>query len=194
MLLAKHHVCWTIAVSMSIASLSTHVLAEPPAPSEPPPEKNCFHQLLEGDGAMIDCEHKAWMTAEEKADVSKLTRGYLLDARCAIAIKIERDKVDDAIAASDLTFESPAQPMTCELATSSGPMTIKGTFAPKVVFKDGQAISATPGLANIEGVNSYLAWPVVHYINNAERIGGPMKLMINAYRARRGETSEGKKK
>lgn len=178
-------------VLFAISVLASFVTAaHAGAPAKPPLEQDCFYQLIEGTGANIDCEYKAWMTAEEKTDVSKLTRGYLLDASCLIDVKIARDKVDAAIAASDLTFESPAQPMTCNLTTSSGPMTIKGTFAPKVVFKDGQAISATPGLANIEGINSYLAWPVVHYINNADRIGGPMKLIINAYRARRGELSK----
>jgi hypothetical protein len=160
------------------------------APAEPPRERNCFYQLLEDTGAQIDCEHAAWLTDDEKADLKKLTRGYLLDARCTIKIAIERAKVDAALIGSDLTFESPPQPMTCLITTSSGEMTVAGTFAPKVVFKDGLSISATPGLANITGINSYLAWPVVHYINNAERIGNPMKLMINAYRARRGEAAK----
>jgi hypothetical protein len=168
-----------LAGSASVARAGAHV--------EPPRERNCFYQLLEDTGPKIDCEHPAWMTEEEKADLKKLTRGYLLDASCKIKIAIERAKVDAALVGSDLTFESPPQPMTCVLMTSSGEVTIAGTFAPKVVFKDGIAISATPGLANITGVNAYLAWPVVHYVNNAERIGNPMKLMINAYRARRGE-------
>ena len=157
------------------------------APAEPAPGPNCFYQLLEDTGPQIDCEHAAWLTDDEKADLKKLTRDYLHDARCTIAIRIERAKVDAALVGSDLTFESPPQPMTCILTTRSGDMTITGTFAPKVVFKDGIATSATPGLANITGVNSYLAWPVVHYINNASRIGEPMVMMINAYRARRGE-------
>ena len=159
-------------------------------PVEPPKERNCFYQLLEDTGPLIGCEHPAWLTDEEKADLKKLTRDYLHDARCNIAIRIERAKVDAALVGSDLTFESPPQPMTCVLTTSSGEMTISGTFAPKVVFKDGIAIQATPGLANITGVNTYLAWPVVHYINNAARIGQPMLMMINAYRARRGEISK----
>ena len=159
-------------------------------PAEPPRERNCFYQLLEDTGPQIDCEHPAWLTEEEKTDLKKLTREYLLDARCKIKIAIERAKVDAALVGSDLTFESPPQPMTCVLTTSSGEMTISGTFSPKVTFKDGIAVTATPGLANITGINKYLAWPVVHYINNASRIGEPMKLMINAYRARRGENKK----
>ena len=160
------------------------------APTEPPKERNCFYQLLEDTSPQIDCEHPAWLTDDEKADLKKLTRDYLHDARCTIKIVIERAKIDTALVASDATFESPPQPMTCVLTTKGGETTITGTFAPKVIFKDGIAIQATPGLANIGGINAYLAWPVVHYINNAQRIGEPMKLMINAYRARRGEAKK----
>ena len=176
--------------ALGLIALTGAPAAQAGGAAEPPRERNCFYQLLEDTGPQIDCEHPAWLTDDEKADLKKLTREYLLDAHCKIAIRIERATVDAALVGSDVTFESPEQPMTCVLATSSGEVTISGTFAPKVVFKDGLAISATPGLANITGVNSYLAWPVVHYINNAERISNPMKLMINAYRARRGELSK----
>ncbi len=176
---------WILALTLSGAPF-----AYAAGPSEPPHERNCFYQLLEDTGPHIDCEHAAWLTEDERSDLKQLTRAYLLDARCTIKIAIERAKVEAALAGSDLTFESPPQPMTCLITTSSGDMTITGTFAPKVVFKDGIAIRATPGLADITGVNSYLAWPVVHYINNAERIGNPMKLMINAYRARRGAAAK----
>lgn len=174
-------------LSIAVALISAVVVPSRASAAEPPRERNCFYQLLEDTGPQIDCEHPAWLTEEEKADLKKLTREYLLDARCNIKIAIERAKVDAALVGSDLTFTSPPQPMTCVLTTSSGEMTIAGTFAPQVTFKDGIAIKATPGLANITGVNTYLAWPVVHYINNASRIGEPMKMMINAYRARRGE-------
>ncbi len=174
-----------VAAAAVPAAIVSSASAAPPA--EPPRERNCFVQLLEQTGPKIDCEHPAWLTDDEKADIRKITREYLHDARCTIKIVIERAKIDAALVASDLTFESPPQPMTCVITTKGGDTTVTGTFAPKVVFKDGLAISATPGLANIAGINSYLAWPVVHYINNAQRIGAPMLMMINAYRARRGE-------
>ena len=58
-----------------------------------------------------------------------------------------------------------------------------GTFAPHVTFKDGVAVSASPGLANVEGVNSYLAWPVVQYVNYSPGIRREMAAIINVYRA-----------
>jgi hypothetical protein len=156
-------------------------------PKDIPLERNCLWQLLESSGPQIDCEHAAWMTDDERADLRKLTRDYFQDASCLITVKIERKLVDAAIAGSDLVFESPPQPVTCEITTSQGKFPITATFAPHVVFKGGFAVEATPGLANVTGVNAYLAWPVVHYINHADRITKTMLLMINAYRANRGK-------
>ena len=181
----RHRLTRTAVCVVGICAVPA--LAAADTPPEPPKDRNCFYQLLEDTGAKIDCEHAAWLTDDEKADLAKITHDFLRDARCTIKIVIERAKVDAALAASDITFESPPQPMTCVLTTKGGDTTVTGTFAPKVVFKDGTAMSATPGLANVTGVNSYLAWPVVYYVNNAERISEPMIMMINAYRARRGE-------
>lgn len=151
-----------------------------------PMAKLCLKQIIEDTAPEIDCVHQAWFTDREREDVKKLTRGYLLDASCAVDVRIARSEVEAALVASDTTFTSPPQPVTCEIETSRGKFTITGTFSPRVVFKGGVGVQATPGLADIEGVNSYLAWPVVHYINNSDRITHPMLLMINAYRAHRG--------
>ena len=92
--------------------------------------------------------------------------------------------VDEAMVASDRVFDAPPQPVTCELQTSGGPMKVGGTFAPHVVFKEGFAVDASPGLANITGVNSYLAMPIVAYVNRAASIKSEMSAIINALRAR----------
>ncbi len=78
-------------------------------------------------------------------------------------------------------FAAPPQPVRCELETSDKPITIEATFAPRVVIKDGVAVDATPGLANVTGVNSYLAWPVVEYVNRSATVRDEMLKMINAY-------------
>jgi hypothetical protein len=144
----------------------------------------CFSALRQGGSAPLSCEHKAWMTDDERASVTKLTRGYLLDASCVVTVDVQRAIVDEALTASDRAFVAPPQPVTCVLQTSGGPMTIGGTFAPRVTFKDGFAVDASPGLANITGVNSYLAMPVVAWVNNAPSIRREMASMINDMRAR----------
>lgn len=67
---------------------------------------------------------------------------------------------------------------------------LTATFAPHVVFKAGETVDATPGLANVEGVNSYLAWPVVQYVNRSYGIRRDMLAIINAYRAHIADSGE----
>ena len=143
---------------------------------------SCFSALAQLNGARLSCEHLAWMTDDEREEVQRLTRGYLRDARCKVSVDIDATTVKEALAASDRVVDFPAQPVTCELDTSVGPMTVGGTFAPHVEFKNGAAISASPGLANITGISRALAWPVVAYINNARSITSQMAAMINAFR------------
>ncbi len=178
------------------AALLVALLAGLPAPvqaaAEPPVplEKNCFFQLLKTKSDVIDCLHPTWLTPEERADLERVSRGLVRDARCQVAVRIERRVVDTALSETDFVFEAPPQPVSCEVTTRSGATPITATFAPRVVFKGGVAVEATPGLANVQGVNPYLAWPVVHYVNHAPRIRGAMLLMINAFRQRPAELAD----
>ena len=45
------------------------------------------------------------------------------------------------------------------------------------------ATFATPGLGNVTGVNRYLSWPVVQYVNYSPGIRRDMIAIINAYRS-----------
>lgn len=163
-----------------------------------PLEKTCFYQLFEGKAdskqTKLSCLHPAWLTDAEKEDLKRVTRGYLEDASCLVTIEIERSKLDEAMTAADLVFLSPPQPVTCEIKTYKGPMEITATFAPKVVFKGGAAVEASPGLADVQGVTRVLSWPVVQYVNRSSRITGTMRDMINAYRTHRAKEAAQSKK
>lgn len=148
------------------------------------PERNCFWQLAHGRGSEMACEHHAWLSDQERDDLRKLTRELLQDARCVVTVRIRRVLVDDALELPDHVFQSPPQPVSCAITTKDSSFTITGTFAPKVVIKGGKAVEATPGLADVQGVNSYLAWPVVQYVNRAPGIQGEMLNMINLYMER----------
>ena len=145
-------------------------------------QRNCFTELAHGHSETFICDYPAWLTDEEKADLKKITRDYLQDASCRVSIKIDRKLVMQALAASDLVFDSPPQPVQCEIWTKDSMFPISGTFAPKVVFKDGAAVEASPGLGNVTGVSKYLAWPVIQYVNRAPSIRAEMLKMINDYR------------
>ncbi len=147
-------------------------------------QRRCFTELAQGKARDIVCEYPAIMTEQERTDLRKLTRDYLQDARCMVSISIERARVAQALVAPDLVFDVPPQPVKCELVTKDSVIPITGTFAPKVTIKGGEVVHATPGLGNVVGVNSYLAWPVVQYVNRAPSIRTEMVRMINQYRAR----------
>ena len=146
-------------------------------------QRNCFTELAHGHSETFICDYPAWLTDEEKADLKRITREYLQDASCRVSIKIDRKLVMQALAASDLVFGLRRR-SRCN--ARSGPRTsmfpISGTFAPKVVFKDGAAVEASPGLGNVTGVSKYLAWPVIQYVNRAPSIRAEMLKMINDYR------------
>ena len=143
--------------------------------------RNCFQELARGQGADIVCEYPASLAQRERDELRRLTRELLQDARCTVAIRVQRSLVAQAMSERDHTFEAPPQPVACEILTSQQPFLIEATFSPRVVIKDCVAVDATPGMANIKGVNSYVAWPVVEYINRSETVRTEMIRMINAY-------------
>jgi hypothetical protein len=180
----RHKLPAIVAMAAAITALTAIAGHAAAGPKAAPAKPDCFTALRQPTGARFICEHQTWMTDQERADLTALTRGYLLDARCTVAVDVERRLIDEAMAASDRVFTAPPQPVTCQITTSGGPMTVSGTFAPHVVLKEGFAVSASPGLGNITGVNSYLAMPVVAWVNHAPAIGKEMAAMINELRGR----------
>lgn len=142
---------------------------------------NCFWQLAQARGRDLVCDYPTWLADKEREDLRRLTREMLQDARCTVSIKIARALVVEALTAPDLVFEAPPQPVVCEIVTKESVVPIKATFAPRVVIKDGVAVDATPGMANVTGVNGYLAWPVIEYVNRSETVKIEMLSLINAY-------------
>ena len=113
----------------------------------------------------------------------RLTRERLQDASCRVSVRISRDLVQPSLTEANHVFNAPPQPVVCTIMTRDGTFDVTGTFAPQVMFKDGVAVTASPGLANVEGVSRYLAWPVVQYVNHAPGIRREILSVINAYRA-----------
>jgi len=165
-----------VAAISSIAAVS-HAAG----PASRPTVNNCFWELARGQGADLECDYPAWLADKERTELRRITRDQLQDARCTVSIRITRSLVMRALTDTDYTFEAPPQPVTCEITTKDKPIPIAATFAPRVVIKDGVAIDATPGMANVTGVNGYLAWPVVEYVNRSATVKGEMLKMINGY-------------
>lgn len=146
---------------------------------------SCLKAVSHQQGDEILCDYMALLTDEERDDMRRLSRGLLQDASCLVTIRIARALVEPALTAQDHVFQSPPQPVKCDIKTKNGGgFPITATFAPVVTFKAGLAVAGTPGLANVEGINSYLAWPVVVYVNRSARIRNAMLEIINIYKPR----------
>ncbi len=152
-----------------------------PAQSQPPDD--CFHRLFNGKEAEIVCRFPTRLTDGERADLKRLTRDMLQDATCLVDIRIDRARVEAALAVGEHIFETPPQPMTCEIATKDSKLKVTGSFSPRIVFKGGLAVEGTPGLANVGGVSKALSLPVVYYVNRSPSVKKNMLQIINAVAA-----------
>lgn len=177
---------------LAIATLATSSLASPLSAADAPQGRaleDCLNALSDAGSPAISCSYRAELTQDERTDIRRLTRDILQDATCRVEVKIDRAIVAPALGKADYEFTAPPQPVSCEITTNTTVITIAGTFAPTVTFKNGVAVEGSPGLANVTGVNAYLAWPVVQYVNRAPGIRRDMLAMINAYKsARKPET------
>ena len=151
---------------------------------------DCFADLERGTSTHIVCNFPLKPSPGERAEMEKQTSGYLKNVTCTVAIRIERALIAAAIAAQEHQFEAPPQPVACDVtmpgksgaeATPDHIIPITGTFAPKVTIKDGLAVQATPGLADVKGVSRIISVPVVAYINRAGFMRDGMLKIVNAW-------------
>lgn len=144
--------------------------------------KDCFEELERGTSAEFVCTYPVALAEQERKDLKRITREYLQDVICQVSVRIDRGMVERAVQDTDYVFEAPPQPVTCDVKTSKSNIHISATFAPRVTFKNGQAIEGTPGLENIQGVTRILSWPVKQYVNRAPHVRNTMVQIVNAYR------------
>jgi hypothetical protein len=149
-------------------------------------EADCFDQMTTGSAAEIDCAFPAVMEPKDRDSIRKLTREVFKDAHCLVRVRIARRLIEEAMAEPDTVFEAPPQHVSCTLETSKGDLPVTFTFAPRIEFVGGIAIAATPGMGDVEGVNAWLAWPVVEYVNASGSIEDIMLRVVNAYVRRYG--------
>ena len=157
------------------------------AENTPAPSPDCFEAFLNETGEDIVCVFPTRLSADERTEVRKVTRGLLQDASCEVAIKLPRKPVAEALAATgDHVFEAPKQKSRCEIKTKTATFPVEMTFAPKVTFKDGIAIEATPNLDNVTGVPKALWWPVAYWVNSSNMIEETTLKIVNAVKRRYG--------
>jgi hypothetical protein len=155
----------------------------PPQPALPSLSDDCFAEVETGTGPDIACLFRLQPSEAERAELEKGSRGYIKDFSCRLTVRIARSEIDKALVAADYAFKSPEQPVVCTITTYKSTFDITGTFAPEVVFKNGVAVSATPGLGNIKGITRVISWPVVQFVNRWPSVREGMLTIVNAYKA-----------
>ena len=173
------------------AAIVTCVLAAAPLDRTSAAEQeasvaDCFADLMHGKSTNIACEFPIQPSAVELSELQRQSRGYLKDLHCMVSIKVERAAVLAAVDNPDHVFQSPPQPVACEIEANLAKdkttlIPIAGTFAPRVVFKGGVATEATPGLANVTGVTRALSWPIETYVNRGAMVRDGMLQAVNAW-------------
>lgn len=146
-----------------------------------PIERDCFWQLTKGNSNRIKCDFPVRMTPDELKKVQELTRGVLTNAECNMVVDIERKLIEEAMHTPDHIFEPPAQPVSCDINTTKKDFTLEFFFKPRVIFKEGQAIEATPGMGAETRATRVISWPVRKWVNSSDEIEDAMVRIINAY-------------
>jgi hypothetical protein len=144
--------------------------------------EDCFAEVETGTGPDIACLFRLQPSAAERAELETGSRGYVKDFACRMTVRIARAEIDKALAAVDYAFKSPEQPVVCTITTYKSTFDVTGTFAPEVTFKNGVAVSATPGLGNIKGITRVISWPVVQFVNRWPSVQEGMLTIVNAYK------------
>lgn len=174
-----------LAVLLAVTAAAAMLPVMPvPAQAKAPTQRACLAELMRGQGSEIACEYPVWMTDAERAEMRGWTADLMHDATCVVSVRISRELVVGALRRADSVFLAPPQPVTCTVTTAKAPLTISGSFAPRVVFRGGRAVEASPGLADVRGVPAALAWPIVGFVNSSSLIGNGLIDAVNSFLSR----------
>jgi hypothetical protein len=155
-----------------------------PALKPPPPSlsEDCFAEIETGTAPEIACLFPISPSPQEREELEKGSRGYVKDFTCRLTVRISRAEIDKALTATDYVFTSPEQPVVCTITTYKSTFDVTATFAPEATFKNGVAVSTTPGLGNVKGISRIVSWPVVQFVNRWPSAREGMLTIINAYK------------
>ena len=90
------------------------------------------------------------MEIKEGSATGKVSWGFG-DARCSVDLKLPRTAAIGSLKAGDATLQFPEHVVTCEIEREKEVTLIKLKLAPKVVFKDGKAVTAWVNLKEVDG-------------------------------------------
>ena len=101
------------------------------------------------------------------------------DARCAVELKLSHSSVIASLQPGDATLQFPEHVVACDIEREKEVTHVKLKLAPKVVFKDGKAVTAWVNLKEVDGPTTMkgLAFTVAKL---EDRVGVFHKALISA--------------
>ncbi len=73
------------------------------------------------------------------------------DARCSVELKLPRTAIIASLKNGDATLQFPEHVVNCDIEREKEVTHVKLKLAPKVVFKDGKAVTAWVNLKEVDG-------------------------------------------
>lgn len=95
---------------------------------------------------------KTWSKdkVKEGAAAGKVSWGFG-DARCSVDMKLPRAGMVDALKNAESTLQFPEHTVTCLIEREKDVTHVNLKLAPKIVFKNGKAVTAWVNLKDVEG-------------------------------------------
>jgi hypothetical protein len=140
---------WGLAHALIICTISLLTPVEAQSQTNllmPQKEKDCLWQILHSDQDPIECAFPLRPSGPDLEQMREISRNILKDAFCNVEVKLVRRFFDDAVKLKDHSIKVPPQPVHCQVETDKETYPISFHFAPEVQFKDGVAVTATPGM------------------------------------------------
>lgn len=105
-----------------------------------------------GDGYFTCGLAKTWLSDKIKEGAAS---GHVSwshgDARCKLDVRVPRADILEALKGGEYTFQFPEHTVHCEVEKGGALTPVRLRFAPKVIFKGGQARKAWVNLKHVDG-------------------------------------------
>ncbi|MEQ9640610.1 MAG: hypothetical protein RIM84_11360 [Alphaproteobacteria bacterium] len=142
------------------------------------PFQDCIDSLGERGGETVTCVASFELSPALRDQVARLTAGFMRDTACQVQVQVPRQMVVQALLAAG-TVALPAQPVACAIATGGKAILTRFSLAPSVSFFAGEAIEASPGIADLTGLPPSVARAMQDWLNDSPLVEAALLRGIN---------------
>jgi len=148
-----------LLVTATVFSASLHA-QQPSGGHDGLTTTNCVEQLRKSISEWIECDGAFQPDAAGRADLSKMTLNFVVDAKCGGKLRVRRKEFNDARTAGGV-LELPPQDVLCIFFTSTEKLPpVNVTLAPKLTFRGGKVLDVSPQILKISDLPDFLVAPL----------------------------------